>query len=87
MFAYPGGASMPLHQAARKYSSQIRTVLPRHEQGGGFAARRGEPVERQDRSVHGDQRPRSDEPRHRGWPTPNSTASRSSRSRDRFLNR
>ncbi len=37
-FAYPGGASMPLHQALRKYREQIRTMLPRHEQGGGFAA-------------------------------------------------
>ena len=37
MFAYPGGASMPIHQALTK-SSQIRTVLPRHEQGGAFAA-------------------------------------------------
>jgi acetolactate synthase I/II/III large subunit len=38
VFAYPGGASMPLHQALRKYRDQIRTILPRHEQGGGFAA-------------------------------------------------
>ena len=38
IFAYPGGASMPLHQALRRYSDKIRTVLPRHEQGGGFAA-------------------------------------------------
>ena len=38
IFAYPGGASMPLHQALLKYSDQLRTVLPRHEQGGGFAA-------------------------------------------------
>lgn len=37
MFAYPGGASMPIHQALTK-STQIRTVLPRHEQGGSFAA-------------------------------------------------
>jgi acetolactate synthase-1/2/3 large subunit len=37
-FAYPGGASMPLHQALRKYRDQIRTILPRHEQGGAFAA-------------------------------------------------
>ncbi len=37
MFAYPGGASMPIHQALTK-SEQIRTVLPRHEQGGSFAA-------------------------------------------------
>jgi len=38
MFAYPGGASMPLHQSLTKYKDQIRTILPRHEQGGGFAA-------------------------------------------------
>jgi acetolactate synthase-1/2/3 large subunit len=37
MFAYPGGASMPIHQALTK-SKKIRTILPRHEQGGGFAA-------------------------------------------------
>jgi len=38
IFAYPGGASMPLHQALTRYRDQIRTILPRHEQGGGFAA-------------------------------------------------
>ncbi|QDU79164.1 Acetolactate synthase large subunit [Polystyrenella longa] len=38
VFAYPGGASMPLHQALRKAREEIRTILPRHEQGGGFAA-------------------------------------------------
>src|SRR5437660_8095860 len=38
VFAYPGGASMPIHQALTRYSSQLRTILPRHEQGGGFAA-------------------------------------------------
>ncbi|TWT63070.1 Acetolactate synthase large subunit [Rubinisphaera italica] len=38
VFAYPGGASMPLHQALRKYRDEIRTILPRHEQGGAFAA-------------------------------------------------
>ncbi|MDB4786878.1 thiamine pyrophosphate-binding protein, partial [Planctomycetaceae bacterium] len=38
VFAYPGGASMPLHQALRLQRDNIRTVLPRHEQGGGFAA-------------------------------------------------
>ena len=37
IFAYPGGASMPIHQALTR-SSQIRTILPRHEQGGVFAA-------------------------------------------------
>ena len=38
IFAYPGGASMPLHQSLTRYADRIRTVLPRHEQGGGFAA-------------------------------------------------
>src|SRR5579859_7804550 len=38
VFAYPGGASMPIHQALTKYESKIRTILPRHEQGGGLAA-------------------------------------------------
>jgi acetolactate synthase-1/2/3 large subunit len=38
IFAYPGGASMPLHQSLTKYKDHIRTILPRHEQGGGFAA-------------------------------------------------
>jgi acetolactate synthase-1/2/3 large subunit len=38
IFAYPGGASMPLHQALTRFRDQIRTVLPRHEQGGIFAA-------------------------------------------------
>lgn len=37
IFAYPGGASMPIHQALTR-STQIRTILPRHEQGGVFAA-------------------------------------------------
>ena len=37
IFAYPGGASMHMHQALTR-SKQIRTLLPRHEQGGGFAA-------------------------------------------------
>jgi acetolactate synthase-1/2/3 large subunit len=38
LFAYPGGASMPLHQSLTKYKDRIRTILPRHEQGGAFAA-------------------------------------------------
>lgn len=37
IFAYPGGASMHMHQALTR-SKQIRTLLPRHEQGGGFSA-------------------------------------------------
>ena len=38
IFAYPGGASMPLHQALTRAKDKIRTILPRHEQGGAFAA-------------------------------------------------
>lgn len=38
VFAYPGGCSMPMHQSLTRYGSKIRTILPRHEQGGGFAA-------------------------------------------------
>jgi acetolactate synthase-1/2/3 large subunit len=38
VFAYPGGASMPIHQSLTKVTDQIRTILPRHEQGGGFMA-------------------------------------------------
>ena len=38
MFAYPGGSNIPLHQALTRYRDKIRVVLPRQEQGGGFAA-------------------------------------------------
>jgi len=38
IFAYPGGASMPMHQALTFQRDKIRTILPRHEQGGIFAA-------------------------------------------------
>ncbi|MEX0701198.1 MAG: biosynthetic-type acetolactate synthase large subunit [Planctomycetales bacterium] len=38
VFAYPGGASMQLHQALVERADRLRTILPRHEQGGGFAA-------------------------------------------------
>ena len=36
VFAYPGGQAIELHQALSK--SKMRVVLPRHEQGGAFAA-------------------------------------------------
>ena len=36
IFAYPGGASMEFHQAL--CDSHIDVILPRHEQGGAFAA-------------------------------------------------
>src|SRR5437763_12204977 len=38
VFAYPGGASMPIHQALTRVADRLRTILPRHEQGGGFMA-------------------------------------------------
>ncbi|MBY0524033.1 MAG: hypothetical protein K2R98_11575 [Gemmataceae bacterium] len=38
VFAYPGGATLPIHQALTRVQSRLRTILPRHEQGGGFAA-------------------------------------------------
>ncbi len=37
VFAYPGGSTLELHQAFTR-SRKIRVVLPRHEQGGAFAA-------------------------------------------------
>ena len=37
IFGYPGGASMEIHQGLT-LSKQIRMILPRHEQGGAFAA-------------------------------------------------
>ncbi len=37
IFAYPGGASQELHQALAR-TEKIRVILPRHEQGGAFAA-------------------------------------------------
>jgi acetolactate synthase-1/2/3 large subunit len=30
IFAYPGGASMPLHQALTRAKDKLRTILPRH---------------------------------------------------------
>jgi len=38
IFAYPGGATLPIHQALTRYRDRVRVILPRHEQGGGFAA-------------------------------------------------
>ena len=38
VFGYPGGATIPLHQAFTRYRDQIRVILPRHEQACGFAA-------------------------------------------------
>ena len=36
VFAYPGGSAIEFHQALA--DSPIRVILPRHEQGGAFAA-------------------------------------------------
>src|SRR6056297_2804153 len=38
LFAYPGGCSMPMHQSLTRFGTSLRTILPRHEQGGAFAA-------------------------------------------------
>ena len=38
IWAYPGGFSIPLHQAMTRFRDKIRVILPRQEQGGGFAA-------------------------------------------------
>ena len=38
VFAYPGGASMPIHQSLTRVTDKLRTILPRHEQGGAFMA-------------------------------------------------
>ncbi len=38
VFAYPGGTTIPLHQALTRFRDTLRVILPRHEQGGGFAA-------------------------------------------------
>ena len=38
IFAYPGGASMEIHQSLVREEDRIRTILPRHEQGCGFMA-------------------------------------------------
>ena len=38
VFAYPGGCSIPLHQSLTRFRDKLRVILPRHEQGGGFAA-------------------------------------------------
>jgi acetolactate synthase I/II/III large subunit len=38
VFSYPGGSVIPLHQAFTRFRDKIRVILPRHEQGGGFAA-------------------------------------------------
>ncbi len=38
IFAYPGAVTLPLHQTMTRFRDQLRVILPRHEQGGGFAA-------------------------------------------------
>ena len=64
VFAYPGGASMPIHQALTRFSGKLRTILPRHEQGGGFAAEGYARTHRQGRRLHRHQRARGDQLRH-----------------------
>ena len=80
IFAYPGGASMHMHQALTR-SKKIRTILPRHEQGGVFAAEGYARATGQRRRLHGHQRPGRDQSPHRhrrrlssipsrSWPSP-----------------
>jgi acetolactate synthase-1/2/3 large subunit len=38
LFGYPGGAIMPVYDALYHYQSQLRHILPRHEQGAVHAA-------------------------------------------------
>lgn len=38
MFGIPGGVVLPLYDKINKYGNKIRHILPRQEQGGGFAA-------------------------------------------------
>src|SRR3989338_2716976 len=38
MFGIPGGVVLPLYDKINKYGHKVRHILPRHEQGGGFAA-------------------------------------------------
>lgn len=38
MFGIPGGVVLPLYDKINKYGHHIQHILPRHEQGGGFAA-------------------------------------------------
>ena len=63
IFAYPGGASMPIHQALTR-STKIRTILPRHEQGGSFAAEGYARATGPAGCLHGDFRARSNQPGH-----------------------
>ena len=58
VFAYPGGASMPLHQSLTRFGDKLRTILPRHEQGGGFAAQGIRPHNWKARSLYGNERSR-----------------------------
>ena len=52
VFAYPGGASMEIHQALTRAESNIRNILCRHEQGEIFAAEGYAKVRRRDAHAH-----------------------------------
>lgn len=38
MFGIPGGVVLPLYDKINQYGQKLRHIMPRHEQGGGFAA-------------------------------------------------
>ena len=65
VFAYPGGASMEIHQSLTKSVTGIRNVLCRHEQGEVFAAEGVRKVHREGWGVHRDERAGGDEFGHR----------------------
>ena len=56
IFAYPGGYTIPLHQALTRFRDKIRVILPRHEQGCGFGAQGYARFDRQGRRLYGHQR-------------------------------
>ena len=63
VFGIPGGAILPAYDPLFD-SSRIRHILVRHEQGAGHAAQGYAAGHRPGRRLHGDLRPRRDQPGH-----------------------
>ena len=72
------GRACRIHQSLTKVADQLRTILPRHEQGGGFMAQGYARTHRQGRRLHGHQRARRDQLRHLPRRRQDGLASRSS---------
>ena len=64
IFAYPGGCSMPLHQALTRLATRSARSAPART-GRRLCRPGNRPQHRQSRRLHGDQRPGGHEPRHR----------------------